>query len=277
MELKWKPILLFCSIIMATGLAISTGMYLYKQYKLNQIDFAVTRVEFDTVYDDRYKAMFKMYFYIDHNIEDVTFLLRLYETLELVDETIDVRFWQISKDTDWISMQFGRAENETAPGTNQYRLTAQKTEILSGELLSNEVTVWDGETSSLQISPFDQTFGIEVTKVEIGEYSTHEAWGWVTLRNYTLRFYIFNHEDAGNVTFELCRELYDEDQVIYSQVADSCRLHIEHGEAGYIELKGGSSEEHEVELDLRYYKLEADAPPYILWYGRDEEPLPVEK
>nr|NIO37320.1 hypothetical protein [Candidatus Bathyarchaeota archaeon] len=77
MELKWKPILLFCSIILATGLAISTGMHLYKQYKLNQIDFAVTRVEFDKVYDDRYKAMFKMYFYIDHNIEEVTFLLRL--------------------------------------------------------------------------------------------------------------------------------------------------------------------------------------------------------
>lgn len=257
MKLKLKPILGFVVVISILSCGVLIGLSLYEQYKLNQIGFEVTRVEVDTTYDWRYQAWFRMYFYIEHDGEEKRVQLRLYRHEEHGDSSIDTRFWDISQGTGWVTMQFGKgSENETFQG-NLYKLTAQRfDDMLTGEPISNEVTVWDGETSKPVLS-FVQTFGIEVTNVEIGNFERRygESTRWEIL------FYLHNHEVAQNITFSLKWEVGKS-----GGSSDVESFHIESGD----NIIGLMSRWGSEPLDLAVYKLQTDKYSTI-WYGVGEE------
>lgn len=258
------------------------GIVLFQQWSLRQLELEVIRVEVDTTYDLRYRAMFTVYFFVEYHGGPKRVEFRLYKHGEHEDAAIDRRLYSMHADTTWLTMQFYKGEDETFE-KNLYSLTAQITERWTDEPIADEVTVWDGETSELPVLPLKQTFGVEVTKVEIAKYSTYEMRSGVTVRNYTLRFYIINHYGAElHLRFTLYREFYTKTRVVSSEVTDSCELRAKHGEAGYLELKAGASEPHLPTLDLKNYRLRAVTltrdPKWWsdIWYGLDEELLPVE-
>ena len=248
MKLELKPVLILILLFIISGSGIVIGAHLFEQYKLNRVGFEVTRVEVDTTFDWQYREMCRIYFYIEHDGEPKKVKLRMLKE----DSSVDTRFWDIQEDTEWIFTQFFTGENETFED-HLYKLTAQRFDW-AHEPVSNEVTVWNGETSNLPILTFKQTFGIEVTKVRVGNFERfQESAKW------DLLFYLHNYEEAENVTFEL---KYTEGHSGGS--ADIKSLYVEEGD-NIISLESLLRPE----LDLDIYKLTTDKYG-TLWFGLEE-------